>query len=65
MTTSHMIRTAGFAPVLAAVLLALVVLLLRLVSLPLAGAALALDFVAATVADLLSTLPVSAEGGAS
>ncbi|MFA1556536.1 hypothetical protein [Actinomadura chokoriensis] len=43
MTTSEMLRTAGLWPLLAVLVLAGAVLLLRVVALPLAGAALLLD----------------------
>lgn len=45
-TTADLLREAGIWPVLAVIGLALTVLVLRLVALPLAGAALALDALA-------------------
>lgn len=50
MTTADLIRDAGALAVLAVLGLALAVLLLRLVALPLAGAALALDWIAEVAA---------------
>ena len=54
MTTTHMIQTAGALAVLMALTLTLTVTLLRLVALPLAGAALLLDTAASIVAAPLS-----------
>lgn len=59
MTTTHMIQTAGIIAVLVVLVLTLTVTLLRLVALPLAGAALLLDAAATFVAAPLS-LPASA-----
>lgn len=56
MTTSEMLRTAGLLPVLLVLGLAAAVLLLRVVALPLAGAALLLDGLADLAARPL-TLP--------
>ncbi|GAA4098695.1 hypothetical protein [Actinomadura miaoliensis] len=50
MTTAEMLRDAGALAVLAVLGLALAVLLLRLVALPLAGTALALDWLAEVAA---------------
>ncbi|SIO85918.1 hypothetical protein [Nocardiopsis sp. JB363] len=58
MTTTHMIQTAGIIAVLVVLVLTLTVTLLRLVALPLAGAALLLDTAANVCAAPLS-LPAS------
>ena len=54
MSTADMLRDAGLLPVLTVIGLALAVLLLRLLALPLAGAALALDALATAAARPLS-----------
>lgn len=61
MTTTEMIQTAGALAILAALLLTLAVAALRLVALPLAGAALVLDHVAAVAARPLSLPAPAAE----
>lgn len=55
--TADLLRSAGLWPVLAALLLALAVVVLRLVAVPLAAAALALD----SLADLAAR-PLTAAG---
>ncbi|WP_119731435.1 hypothetical protein [Thermomonospora amylolytica] len=60
MSTADMLREAGLWPVLAVLGLALAVLLLRLLALPLAGAALLLD----ALADYAARPLTGAEGTA-
>lgn len=67
MSTSALVQTAGVLTLIGVLVLALLVLLLRLIALPLAGTALALDSASHTVSRYLPAMPVSSQhpnGGA-
>lgn len=61
MTTSALIQSAGVLTLIGVLLLTLFVLILRLIALPLAGLALALDTTSTAAARLLPPMPVGSQ----